>query len=374
MTKNNQPIDALTLCNTPLPPVRWIVPELLPAGLTLLAGASKAGKSWMCLWLGIQLARGGSAVWGRSVPPQTVLYLCLEDTLSRIQSRLFHLLGEEAPPQNLYLDVSGQTIGDGLEEQLERFLFHRPDTALVIIDTLQKVRGGQQAHGVYGADYNDMSALKRLADRHNLCILLVHHLRKQSAEDPFCQISGSNGLMGAADTIWLLQKQRQSSTAKLRVTGRDMDSRALTLQLEGCVWQLLEEESSEQLETKAVPEYLWRIADFIAGQGGWSGTATELLATTGIADVPPNQLTRKLAEHFHAVFTPRGIEYKLSRTAKERLLEFAVNDSSDDDDGSKGIQDTPEPSSLSSSSSLGKRLLEDNKCEHCVVIEQSHTA
>ena len=44
-------ITAEELLSTPLPPVKWIVPGLLPAGLALFAGPSKAGKSWLTLWL-----------------------------------------------------------------------------------------------------------------------------------------------------------------------------------------------------------------------------------------------------------------------------------------------------------------------------------
>ena len=95
-----EPIDAQTLLSTPLPPVRWLIPDLLPAGLALLAGASKSGKSWLCLWLSLQLSQGGE-FWGRAVPAQTVLYLCLEDTYARIQNRLFRLT-EDAAPDRLY--------------------------------------------------------------------------------------------------------------------------------------------------------------------------------------------------------------------------------------------------------------------------------
>ena len=106
----------------------------------------------------------------------------------------------------------------------------------MVIDTLQKVRTADPNNGAYASDYQDMSALKFLADRRGIGLLLVHHLRKQGASDPFQQISGSNGLMGAADTIWLLQRQRMSDTARLLVTGRDMDSCTLHLQTRDCIW------------------------------------------------------------------------------------------------------------------------------------------
>ena len=159
--QTNEPIDAEALLATPMPPVRWIIPDLLPAGLSLLAGASKTGKSWLCLWLCLQLARGGE-VWGRSTEPQTVLYLCLEDTYARIQARLFHLT-DDVVPSRLYFQTGCESIGEGLELQLEKFLRQHPDTALIVIDTLQKVRAADPSSGAYASDYQDMSALKSLA-------------------------------------------------------------------------------------------------------------------------------------------------------------------------------------------------------------------
>ena len=93
-TKLPKAITAEELLSTPLPPVKWIIPGLLPAGLTLFADPSKAGKSWLTLWLCLQVAQG-KPVWGREIESRTVLYLSLEDTLNRLQDRLFRLVGSE---------------------------------------------------------------------------------------------------------------------------------------------------------------------------------------------------------------------------------------------------------------------------------------
>ena len=349
----NKIVDAETLWNTPIPPVRWVVPHLLPAGLALLAGASKAGKSWLCLWLCLQIARGGQ-VWGRQVAPRPVLYLCLEDTFNRIQSRLLQIDAEGGCPDLLFQTRSGG-IGQGLEGEITTALKQRPGIGLVVIDTLQKVRSVEPSGSAYAADYRDMSALKQLADTHHICILLVHHLRKQGAADPFAQISGSTGLMGAADTIWLLQRPRLSPTARLQVTGRDVESRALTLEFDDCVWDLLEETTDRQQAERAVPAWLRKEADFLAGQGGWQGTATQLLAAAGIDGVQPNQFTRSLVQHYHTVFAPRGLRFASRRTAAARLLSFTC-DGDDAPDGtatpSPGASDIPETPSSSSSPSF----------------------
>ena len=91
-----------------------------------------------------------------------------------------------------------------IRDRITSFLYNHSDTGLVVIDTLQKVRSCDQSGSMYASDYKDVSALKSLADKYGICILLIHHLRKQAASDPFDQISGSNGLMGAADTTWVI--------------------------------------------------------------------------------------------------------------------------------------------------------------------------
>ena len=78
-------ISAEELLSTPLPPVKWIIPDLLPAGLALFAGPSKAGKSWLTLWLCLQVAQG-KPMWGREIEPHTVLYLSLEVCKSAFSS------------------------------------------------------------------------------------------------------------------------------------------------------------------------------------------------------------------------------------------------------------------------------------------------
>ena len=156
-------ISAEELLSTPLPPVKWIIPDLLPAGLALFAGPSKAGKSWLTLWLCLQVAQG-KPMWGREIEPHTVLYLSLEDTFNRLQKRLLQLVGSEEAPERLVMQTECGSIGQGLEEQLTSFIYQHPDTGLIVIDTLQKVRSSDQNNSMYASDYKEISALKALAD------------------------------------------------------------------------------------------------------------------------------------------------------------------------------------------------------------------
>ena len=191
-TKLPKAITAEELLSTPLPPVKWIIPGLLPAGLALFAGPSKAGKSWLTLWLCLQIAQG-NPVWNREIEPCTVIYFSLEDTFNRLQNRIFQLIDGGDAPERLILQTECPSIGQGLEEQVEALVHTYHDVGLIVIDTLQKVRLSDGNGGMYANDYKEAGALKKLADKYGICILLIHHLRKQTASDPFDQISGSTG-------------------------------------------------------------------------------------------------------------------------------------------------------------------------------------
>ena len=153
-TKLPKAISAEELLSTPLSPVKWIIPGLLPAGLALFAGPSKAGKSWLTLWLCLQVAQG-KPMWGREIEPHTVIYFSLEDTFNRLQNRIFQLIDGGDAPERLILQTECPSIGQGLEEQLESLIHTYCDVGLIVIDTLQKVRVSDGNGGMYANDYKE---------------------------------------------------------------------------------------------------------------------------------------------------------------------------------------------------------------------------
>ena len=120
----------------------------------------------------------GKALWGYEVLPGTVLYLALEDDFQRIQSRMFMMYGVN-DTDHLHFATAAGKIGNGLDEQLENFVREHPDTRLIIIDTMQKIRevGGETYS--YASDYEVIGKLKQFAGKHCICVLTVHHTRKQ---------------------------------------------------------------------------------------------------------------------------------------------------------------------------------------------------
>ena len=239
--KKLETMTAEQLQSAPYSPVPFLVDELIPEGLHILAGAPKIGKSWLALWLCLCVSQG-RPLWNFAVTQGEVLYLSLEDSYRRIQSRLFDLT-EDAPP-TLHFAIMADTLKHGLEQQIEQFLTEHPATKLVVIDTLQRVRPTGGDSNLYANDYQDVGLLKQLADRHHIAILLIHHLRKLHDDDPMNMISGSTGLSGAADSAFVLQKNaRSANAASLHCTGRDIPDRTLKLELgeDDHVWKLLED-------------------------------------------------------------------------------------------------------------------------------------
>ena len=206
------------------PEPRWIVPGVLPEGATILAGSPKTGKSWMVLAMGVAVASGGTALNGKPVEQGSVLYLALEDNPRRLKRRLEKVLAGGKPPAALVLANRWPRLGEGGVEAIEAWLVSHPDARLVIIDTLQKIRPkGSSRSNVYEVDYEAVEPLLTLAARHNVAVLVVHHLRKNSADDPLDEVSGSHGLTGGVDGVLVLKRERGRADAFLYVTGRDIE-------------------------------------------------------------------------------------------------------------------------------------------------------
>ena len=203
-----------------------IIDGLLYAGAYILAGAPKIGKSFLVAQIAYHVSTG-QKLWGYEVHQGTVLYLALEDDYQRIQSRMFMMYGVEDTPHLHFATAAGK-IGNGLDEQLENFMREHPDTKLIIIDTMQKIREvGGEAYS-YASDYEIIGKLKQFADKHCICVFTVHHTRKQPAGDSFEMISGTTGLLGCADGSLLMQKKKRTALdVTIDVVGRDQQDQIL---------------------------------------------------------------------------------------------------------------------------------------------------
>ena len=331
MKKENRllTIDGETLMSQPLTPLNFVVDTLLSQGLHILVGSPKVGKSWLALWLAVTVAKG-ETVWGMGVKQGTTLYLCLEDSTLRIQNRLFEIT--EDAPASVHFTTNSDTPGKGLEEQLCSFLSEHPDTVLVIIDTLQMIRGTGYDN-TYANDYRDLSALKHIADTHGIAILLIHHLRKMNDDDPMNMISGTTGLSGATDSNFVLRKsKRRENTATLYCTGRDIPYRELALEFDGedHVWKLLSDDCEQTEQPNA--RILFLLSELLRRQPEISAPAKVLLEKidpAGAEGLTPNSFSHRIRKSVDAL-RRNGITVSFRKSNGDRLICLKRVDGVDD--------------------------------------------
>lgn len=298
-----QTISCEEIMSTPIAPIPFSVENLLGQGLYLFAGAPKIGKSWLSLDICLSVAKG-ETVLGQCTAKGTALYLCLEDNKVRLQNRLYELTNE--PTDSLYFSLLADTIGDGLEQQIEQFYLANRDLKIVVIDTLQKIRSSEES--AYGTDYTELASLKRLADKLAITILLVHHTRKCKDSDPFNMISGSTGLRGCADgALVLIEKDRATHEAVLYCEGRDIESRELKVQRTAHRWELIADScvSPEQFDDEIITAMVIVMKE-----------VKSFLGT-------PTELTDKINQHTKKNYIPNVVSRKILQSA-QRLLEQDV--------------------------------------------------
>ena len=272
MKKRFNTIDGQTLMTMPLQPLEFVIENLLSKGLHVLAGSPKVGKSWLALWLAVTVSKG-EEIWGNNVKQGDTLYLCFEDSQIRIQNRLFEITDEASAAVNFCTEQA--TLGGELEDRIRTFVEEHPSCVLIIIDTLQMIRGSSTDNS-YASDYSDLSVLKNIADELGIAILLIHHLRKENDNDPFNRISGTTGIQGAVDSSFILSEDvRGSGQAKLYCVGRDIEYREICLKRnEENIWEVVSD--SFQNKDVLLHDIVLLISDFMKDKESYTGSPTEL--------------------------------------------------------------------------------------------------
>lgn len=300
-----------------------VIEGLLYQGTYLFVGSPKIGKSFFMAQLAYHVSTG-TPLWDYPVKKGTVLYLALEDDYRRLQERMYRMFGTDST-ENLYFSVSSKPLGNGLTDQLSGFIREHPDTTLVIIDTLQKIREVDSDSYSYAKDYEIINQLKQFSDSWGICLLLVHHTRKQKSSDNFDMISGTNGLLGCADGAFMLYKEtRTSNKATLEISGRDQQDQKIHLirDEEKLCWNF---EKAETELWKEPPEPLLEcIANLVTEENPtWQGTATELIEKLGL-DMNPNVVSLKLNVNAGRLMNDYSIRYTNKRNHSGRMIFFSL--------------------------------------------------
>ena len=249
-----------------------------------------------------------------------MLYLALEDGYERLQERMYRMFGVEGTP-NLHFAIAAKQLGNGLDAQLEKFVREHPDTRLIIIDTLQKVRELSGEAYSYRDDYQIIGQLKQLADRFKLCMLVVHHTRKSPANDEFDRISGTTGIYGCADGAFVLSKERRTdSAATLSISGRDQPDQCLHLVRDEETLQWNFDHADTELYKEPPDPLLERVAALVTDERPtWQGSASELIEELGL-DLKPNALAMRLNVRAAKLKNDYVIHYENTRTHAGRII------------------------------------------------------
>jgi RecA-family ATPase len=220
-------------------PIRYIIPGFIAEGLTLFAGKPKIGKSWLLMHAAWSVACGDYTLGGIKCEEGDVLYAALEDNRRRLKSRMRKLFGRVAWPKRLTFKCAMPRLAEGGIEYIRGWLKKAKQPRLVVIDTLAMVRmPNRKDQTSYDADYAAMKDLRTLAADFGVAIIVVHHLRKAEAEDPFDTISGTLGLTGAPDTVMILY--RDAGGIVLEARGRDIEEIKKAVQFDRgtCLWTI----------------------------------------------------------------------------------------------------------------------------------------
>lgn len=328
-------IAASDLQTAKIDPPEWLIPDVLPQGLAILCASSKVGKSWMAMQMCLAISRGKEFLDYAS-NQAGCLYLALEDGIFRLKDRLNKVLDGGKAPSNFYLSIKANGLDGGLIKQLDEEFEEHPDIKLIIIDTLQKVRGSAKKDEIaYATDYRELGALKEYADNKRICIFLIHHLRKMADEnDVFNMISGSNGIMGVCDTIFIIyKKKRQDENAVLFMTGRDIRQQDVVVHFDETKyrWDMVGTAEEEERKRKK-REYennpiVKTVKDLIKQYPmGWKGTATDLIkAVYDVTGSPCIYSTAALGKEITSIETQLyydGIEHSMKRSGSSRVHYF----------------------------------------------------
>jgi len=314
------------IMNTPMKPIEYCVDGLISQGLFVLAGAPKVGKSWLALDMCLSIAKG-EKVLGKETLCGHAVYLSLEDSLIRLQNRLYELTDE--PSDNLNFAIMAESISNGLPEQIEYCRKRFDDLKIVVIDTLQKVRN--ESESSYSSDYKELSVLKSLADKLGIAIVLVHHTRKCSDGDPFNMISGSTGLSGCVDgSMVLIESKRGSRKAKLYCVGRDIENQEINVVFESSRWKVSDEIKNIE------PDYFpFAVHDFMVTQKKFKGSATELaekLSALLDKEMFSNRVKKDLIQHAYELLD-YGVTFESKRSNGQRIIILNYDMKSDSSDG-----------------------------------------
>lgn len=258
------------------PPLKMIIPDILPEGLTLHSGKPKLGKSLLTVALASAVASGGQALNSVATEAGDVLYLCLEDPERLLQTRMEQAM-HGRPDIRLWYETDWPALDAGGLDMIDNWCAAHSDARMVVIDTLARVQPApDKLKSAYQQDYDSLTHLQRLAHARRVAIIGNTHSRKSDAADVIDEVSGTSGRTGAVDNIWVLRRARGEQMAELHITLRELGSMTRELQFDPATaaWTLGGDAQEARLSSLKVtildaladgPQYPRDLAELVEG-------------------------------------------------------------------------------------------------------------
>ena len=277
-------IPGKDLLTQPVAPIGFTIDTILPHGLFILAGSPKVGKSWLALDMCRAVTSGG-ALWNYPTAQGNALYLALEDNPARLQERLSKVSPgcDLDTPTDIHFTTQANKLGEGLAEQITAFLDDHPQAKLIVIDTMQYIRNTGKFTGTHSGDYHDMDMFRAIISERKITLLLITHTRKTSDADPINLVSGSMGLAGAVDGVFVLQKYKPLGT-KRGLPSSTGTPRAISLICASTICIAAGNSSLSQVLKMRIDPIFELLNCLLDGTPTWSGTATQLCAALTMLD------------------------------------------------------------------------------------------
>ena len=219
----------------------YAVENMIPEGETIIAAPPKTGKSWLMLDMCLRVSNGEPFL-GFDTRKSDTLYLALEDGDKFEQERL-NIVAPDGAPDNFYFIFQDVLhLNEGFLLQLDEIFERHPEIKLVVIDTLNFVQyHAAKGESAYNCDYRTGRDLKAYAEKRGIAIVVVTHTTKMiHAEDEMMNVSGTNGVTGAADAVVVLSKERRTDLdAKMFITGRKVRQSMHEIKFNdvSCMWE-----------------------------------------------------------------------------------------------------------------------------------------
>lgn len=307
----------------------YLIPELMPKGLTIFAGKSKVGKTLFITNIIIAMAAGKPAFSEYEIDGKgKTLFLSLEDDENRFVSRykgITESLGGLSTKKQALIDIRRPwpRLNEGGLKKIEDWLRKEKRAKLVVIDTLQKIRGNPGRMDQYAYDYATLGPLYDLAHKYEVSIICLHHTTKMSYDDPFENILGSTGMQGAADNICILAKEPHGQAShRFSIRGKDIEEKHLAFNMDYPIFSFVGDasEGKRSIERQIIIDFLkdagrvMQLKDIQAGLGDKGKSAHNILPQL----VKSGHIVKvATGKYCHPDVAERKIRQKMDKKAEE---------------------------------------------------------